>query len=91
MTRTAFANVAGWQVVEQVDEPSAITTLLPPNGVDPGDVRARLIAEHRILTTGALIGRAPGEMTRPALRVSPHVDVTTEELELLAAALTAVA
>lgn len=90
-TRTVLADVPGWQVVESVDEPSAITTLTPRDGVDPLEVRARLIAEHRILTTGALIGRAPGEMTRPALRVSPHVDVTTEELELLAAALTAVA
>jgi pyridoxal 5-phosphate dependent beta-lyase len=90
MTRTAFANVAGWQVVEQVDEPSAITTLLPPDGVDPGDVRARLIAEHRILTTYAGVQRAPHEMTRPALRLSPHVDVTVEDLETTATALASV-
>lgn len=88
-TRTVLAEVPGWQVVESVDEPSAITTLTPPDGVDPLEVRARLIAEHGIVTTRAGVERAPGEMTRPALRVSPHVDVTTEELELLAAALTA--
>ncbi|KAA0097623.1 ergothioneine biosynthesis PLP-dependent enzyme EgtE [Mycolicibacterium sp. P1-18] len=87
-TRTLLAEVPGWRVVEAVDEPSAITTLIPPDGVEPLDVRARLIAEHRIVTTCAGIGRAPGEMTRPALRVSPHVDVTDEELGLLAAALT---
>lgn len=90
MTRTALANVAGWQVVEPVDEPSAITTLLPPDGVSPGDVRARLIAEHRIVTTYAGVQRAPGEMTRPALRLSPHVDVTAEDLETAAAALASV-
>lgn len=88
-TRAVLADVPGWHVVESVDEPSAITTLTPPDGVDPLDVRARLIADHRILTTGALTARAPGEMTRPVLRVSPHVDVTDEELGLLAAALTA--
>ncbi|MEU0498551.1 ergothioneine biosynthesis PLP-dependent enzyme EgtE [Mycobacterium sp. NPDC006124] len=89
-TRTALAEVPGWRVVESVAEPSAITTLVPPEGVEPLDVRARLIAEHRIVATCAGIGRAPREMTRPALRVSPHVDVTDEELGLLAAALVAV-
>ncbi|MBJ7340178.1 ergothioneine biosynthesis PLP-dependent enzyme EgtE [Mycolicibacterium sp.] len=88
--RTALADVGGWQVVEAVDEPSAITTLIPPDGVDPVDVRARLIAEHRIVTTCAGVARAPGEMTRPALRVSPHVDLVVEDLEIFADALAAV-
>lgn len=89
-TRTALAEVPGWRVVESVDEPNAITTLTPPDGVEPMDVRARLIAEHGIVTTCAGAARAPGEMTGPALRVSPHVDVTAEELDTLAAALVAV-
>ena len=90
MTRTAMAGVAGWQVVEAVDEPSAITTLSPPDGVDPRVVRDRLIAEHRIVTTYAGIERAPHEMTRPALRLSPHVDAGAEDLETFAAALVTV-
>ncbi len=90
MTRTALADTPGWRVVEPVDEPSAITTLSPPDGVDPVTVRARLIDEHRILTTCAGVERAPEEMTRPALRVSPHVDLAPEELDIFAAALTAV-
>lgn len=89
-TRTALAEVPGWRIVEAVGEPSAITTLIPPDGVDPMQVRARLIAEHRILTTCAGVGRAPKEMTRAALRVSPHVDATDEELGSLATALVAV-
>jgi pyridoxal 5-phosphate dependent beta-lyase len=87
MTRTALAGVAGWQVVEPTDEPSAITTLSPPDGVDPQVVRARLIAEHRIVTTYAGTERAPHEMTRPVLRLSPHVDASAEDLETFAAAL----
>jgi pyridoxal 5-phosphate dependent beta-lyase len=90
MTRTALAGVAGWRVVEPTDEPSAITTLSPPDGVDPQAVRARLIAEHRIVTTYAGTERAPHEMTRPALRLSPHVDAGAEDLETFAAALVTV-
>jgi pyridoxal 5-phosphate dependent beta-lyase len=90
MTRTALAGVAGWQVVEPTDEPSAITTLTPPDGVDPQVVRARLIAEHRIVTTYAGTERAPLEMTRPALRLSPHVDASADDIEAFAAALVAV-
>ena len=88
--RTALAGVAGWAVVEPVDEPSAITTLRPPPGVDPANVRARLIAEHSIVTTYLGRERAPREMTEPALRVSPHVDVTDAELAAVAGALHAV-
>lgn len=90
MTRSALAGVAGWQVVEPTDEPSAITTLTPPEGVDSNAVRSALITEYRILTTHAGIERSPGEMTRPALRVSPHVDVTSEDLQILVEALAAV-
>lgn len=89
-TRMALAEVPGWTVVEPVDEPSAITTLRPPDGVDPLEVRARLIAEHGIVTTYLGVERAPLEMTAPGLRVSPHVDVTAADLETVAAALGAV-
>lgn len=87
LTRSALAGVAGWRVVEPVDEASAITTLTPPDGVDPAVVRSRLIAEHRIVTTYAGVLRAPHEMTGPVLRVSPHVDVTEGDLEMLAQSL----
>ena len=87
LTRAVLAEVPGWRVVEPRDEPSAITTLAPPDGVDPAAVRSRLIAEHQIVTTSAGVERAPREMARPALRVSPHVDVVVEDLEALAAAL----
>lgn len=86
-TRQALTDVPGWRVVEPVDEPTAITTLTPPDGVDPMQVRARLIAEHGVVTTYIGVERAPLELRAPALRVSPHVDVTSEDLEVLVAAL----
>ena len=79
--------VSGWAVVEPVDEPTAITTLRPPDGVDVVATRARLLTEHGVVTTAALPERAPEEMTAPVLRVSPHLDATLDDLEALAAAL----
>lgn len=90
VTRAALDHVAGWRVHEHAHEPSALTTLRPPDGVDTMEVRYRLIAEHSIVTTYIGVERAPREMHYPALRVSPHVDVTEDDLSTLAAALAAV-
>ncbi len=90
LTRTVLAEVPGWQVVEPVDEPTALTTLRPTIGAGPTAVRAKLIAEHQIVTTACEVERAPGEMDGAVLRVSPHVDGGVEDLERLAEALVAV-
>jgi hercynylcysteine S-oxide lyase len=87
ISRTALAGVAGWAVVEEVEEPSAITTLAPVDGADPQAVRTWLLAERRILTTYAGVERAPLELTAPVLRISPHVDATPEDLAVFADAL----
>ncbi|GAB1814397.1 ergothioneine biosynthesis PLP-dependent enzyme EgtE [Mycobacterium sp. MUNTM1] len=89
VSRTVLADVAGWTVVEEVEEPSAITTLAPNDGTDPQAVRGWLLAERRILTTFAGVQRAPLELTGPVLRISPHVDITAEDLETFAEALIA--
>ncbi|OBF67073.1 ergothioneine biosynthesis PLP-dependent enzyme EgtE [Mycobacterium sp. 852002-51971_SCH5477799-a] len=89
LSRTVLADVTGWTVVEEVEEPSAITTLAPKDGADPKAVRAWLLAERRILTTFAGVQRAPLELTQPVLRISPHVDATAEDLETFAEALIA--
>ncbi|MDG4665163.1 ergothioneine biosynthesis PLP-dependent enzyme EgtE [Mycobacterium sp. 236(2023)] len=89
-TRTALAEVPGWRVLEHVHEPSAITTVRPPGGIDAAEVRARLIAEFGIVTTYLGIERAPRHMAHPALRISPHVDVTDDDLATVAKALAAV-
>jgi pyridoxal 5-phosphate dependent beta-lyase len=86
-TRALLDGVACWRVVEPLEEPTAITTLIPPAGVDPPAVRDWLIRERGIVSTVAEVARAPFELTAPVLRVSPHVDVTMADLETFAAAL----
>ncbi|EID13840.1 ergothioneine biosynthesis PLP-dependent enzyme EgtE [Mycolicibacterium phlei] len=87
MTRDAVADIDGWRVIEARDEPTAITTLAPTGGADPKTVRQWLIDERGIVTTVAERQRAPFEMTTPVLRLSPHVDVTADGLELFVRAL----
>jgi hercynylcysteine S-oxide lyase len=86
-TRTVVDGVGGWRVIEPHDEPTAITTLTPPLGVRPSEVREWLIRERGIVTTVAEVARAPFEMTAAVLRLSPHVDVSVADLEAVAAAL----
>jgi pyridoxal 5-phosphate dependent beta-lyase len=86
-TRELLDGVGGWRVIEPVDEPTATTTMVPPDGVDVLATRTRLLAEHGILTSAIGPERAPGEMTGPVLRISPHLDATLDDLQALAAAL----
>ncbi len=86
-TRGLLDGVGGWEVIEPDDEPTATTPLRPPDGVDVVAVRSALLSEHGIVVSAIGPERAPGEMTGPVLRVSPHLDVAMEDLEALAAAL----
>ena len=87
LTRTVLSDLPGWRVVEPADCPTAITTLAPTGGADVERVRTELIARHAIVTTVAGPDRAPFELATPVLRVSPHVDVTADELATFARAL----
>jgi pyridoxal 5-phosphate dependent beta-lyase len=84
--RELLDGVAGWRVIEPLDEPTATTTLVPPEGTDVAATRARLLADG-IVTTAVPQQRAPGEMTGPVLRVSPHLDARLDDLHALAVAL----
>ena len=86
-TRELLDGVDGWRVIEPLDEPTATTTLTPPAHVDVVDTRTRLLTEHGIVVSAIGPERAPGEMTGPVLRVSPHLDATIDDLEALADAL----
>ncbi len=89
IARGLLADVPDWTLVEEIEEPSAITTLAPGDGVDPAAVREWLLNERRILTTFVGVVRAPLELTGPRLRISPHVDSNGEDLEVFAEALIA--
>jgi hercynylcysteine S-oxide lyase len=80
--RTGLDGVNGWRVVEPHDEPTAMTTLLSPPGVDIVEARARL-HQHGVLVALVNPTRAPREMTEPVLRISPHVGTTTEDIRTL--------
>jgi pyridoxal 5-phosphate dependent beta-lyase len=86
-TRERLDGRGGWTVAEPLDEPTAITTLRPPAGVDVPATVARLREEHRVVVTAIGRERARAELTGPVLRVSPHLDTTLDELDLLASAL----
>ena len=87
LTRAALSEVPGWQVVDPPDAGGAITALRPLAGQDVVATRARLLADHAILTTAGAVARAPRDMSEPLLRVSPHVDLSPADLERLAGAL----
>ena len=92
-TREALRDLPGWSVVPAAvpgTSGSATTALRPLDGRDPGVTRARLLDEHGIVTTASTTGRAPREMTGPLLRISPHVDCTPDDLDLLRKALLAI-
>ncbi|MGY1841703.1 MULTISPECIES: ergothioneine biosynthesis PLP-dependent enzyme EgtE [unclassified Modestobacter] len=86
-TRELLDGRGGWRVVEPLDEPTAITTLRPPAGVDVRQTVRRLQAAHGVVVTPVGRERARPELSGPVLRVSPHLDATTADLGVLAGAL----
>ncbi len=85
LTRAALGETRGWEVLPGQTGP--ITAIRPTAGQDVLLERARLLADHHILTTATLPWRAPLEPIDGWLRISPHVDLTAEQLELLVRAL----
>jgi pyridoxal 5-phosphate dependent beta-lyase len=88
-TREALAGLPGWAVADPVDTPSAIVALRAADGQDVARTRARLLAEHGIVTTAGSVLRAPRDMTEPLLRISPHVDCAAADLARVRRALIA--
>ncbi|GGC69107.1 aminotransferase class V-fold PLP-dependent enzyme [Hoyosella rhizosphaerae] len=93
LVRDRLDGVAGWRVVEPAEERSSLTTLLPPQGwIDARvlEVRNALIQpatseeSTAVVTTFAGPERAPLSPAPATLRVSAHVDVTDDDLDVLA-------
>ena len=74
-----------WRVVEPVDEPTGITTLVPPPGADVAATRAALLAQG--LLTSAVPAERAADLAGPVLRVSTAAYVQPDDLAALAAAL----
>jgi pyridoxal 5-phosphate dependent beta-lyase len=87
--REVVDTLSGWEVVHPAAPAGATMALRPRAGQDPVRTRARLLHEHRILSSVCLPWRAPREMDPgdPWLRLSPHVDLGSADLERLARAL----
>ncbi len=87
--REMVDELPGWDVVRPTAPAGATTAIRPSAGQDAARTHDLLLRDHRILTSLSLPWRAPGEMEagQPWLRLSPHVDLTGEDLERTAAAL----
>lgn len=87
--RERLTGIASWEVVEPVDEPTALVTLAPPPGFQPSDVAAAAAHLRKVglLVTAAQAQRAPLMLDNAVLRLSPHLDVTRQDLDRLAAEL----
>ncbi len=82
--RTALADLPAWQLRDPIDAPGALVALAPRSaGLDVPAARAEL--ERRgVLATAAQPQRAPQEMTGHLLRLSPHLEVTEEDIATIA-------
>ncbi|MFW0789892.1 aminotransferase class V-fold PLP-dependent enzyme [Gordonia sp. CPCC 205333] len=85
-TRERMNGIGSWEVVEPIEEPSALVTLAPPPGWQAGDVAAAAahLRSTGVLVTAAHVQRAPLTMENSVLRLSPHLDVTREQLDRVA-------
>jgi pyridoxal 5-phosphate dependent beta-lyase len=71
--RAGLADLPGWSLADDVDAPGSIVALLPDEDIDLYRLRADLIA-RKMVTTVSGRERAPLDIARPMLRLSPHVD-----------------
>ncbi|MGP3911604.1 ergothioneine biosynthesis PLP-dependent enzyme EgtE [Nonomuraea sp. 10N515B] len=83
LARRVLDGAGGWRVVEPLDEPSALVTLMPPQGGSADDVRSRA-ARAGLLVGAAPVARAPLDLREPVLRVSPPPGTPAETLHALA-------
>ena len=87
-TRELLDGVGGWRVDRAASTSRRRPRRCARRTASTSSTPARrLLTEHGIVVSAIGPERAPGEMTGPVLRVSPHLDATLDDLEALAAAL----
>ncbi|MEV6611171.1 aminotransferase class V-fold PLP-dependent enzyme [Kutzneria sp. NPDC051319] len=86
--RAGLADLPGWSLVDDVDAPGSIVALLPDEEIDLPRLRADLVARKMVTTVSAVV-RAPMDLVRPTLRLSPHVDFETAWIPQIRELLTA--
>jgi pyridoxal 5-phosphate dependent beta-lyase len=86
--RAGLADLPGWSLRDGVDAPGSIVALLPDEDVDLVRLRSELI-DRKLVVTVSPPERAPLDITRPMLRLSPHVDFEMDWIARLRDLLTA--
>jgi pyridoxal 5-phosphate dependent beta-lyase len=82
--RTALADLPDWQLRDPIDAPGAMVVLAPRSAdLDVPAARAELL-RRGVLCTASQRERAPHDMTGYLLRLSPHVEVTAEDIDTIA-------
>ena len=82
--RTALADLPAWRLRDPVDAPGATVALAPRSPELDVPAAAAELLERGILGTASSPERAPHEMTGYLLRLSPHLDITTDDIEEIA-------
>ncbi|WP_211766956.1 aminotransferase class V-fold PLP-dependent enzyme [Kutzneria sp. CA-103260] len=86
--RSGLADLPGWSLRDPIDAPGAIVALVPDTDLNLFRLRADLL-DRKMLTTVSAPARAPLDITRPMLRLSPHVDFEIGEIPRIRALLAA--
>ncbi|SDG04685.1 pyridoxal 5-phosphate dependent beta-lyase [Sinosporangium album] len=84
--RRILHGVGGWEVLEPLDEPSALVTLRPPAG-STAESAAASAAAAGLAVAVVPPARAPGDMTVSLLRVSPSPGASEKVFHRLAGVL----
>jgi pyridoxal 5-phosphate dependent beta-lyase len=86
--RAGLADLPGWSLRDAVDAPGAIVALVPDAERDLVQLRSDLI-ERKMVCTASGPERAPMDIPRPMLRLSPHVDFESAWIPQIRSLLTA--
>jgi pyridoxal 5-phosphate dependent beta-lyase len=82
--RTALADLPAWQLRDPVDAPGAIVALTPRSTENDVAAACAELLDRGVLGTACPRERAPEDMTGYLLRLSPHLDTTVEDIEMIA-------